>query len=189
MLNQNQPSAPSTVDCLVPTGSESIPAVPKPAEPTHVAPPHSPEQHAEVMRMFNQYALDPYSETRIRDPISERWSRTVIRDHMVKVYMEADKDNRNKTIPQWLNILIANVSNHLLKLAEDCGSYCHCHLEQVICDCRLVQAWNTYVRNVDFMNAFKASTGIQTYVYHLHQREFKNLTRAHRDHPALEPFG
>ena len=72
--------------------------------------------------MFNKYGVDPYSETWIRDPFSERWSTSVTRHHMVQLYMEADKDNWKKKIRQWLNIQIANVSNNLLKLAEDCGS-------------------------------------------------------------------
>ena len=117
MLNQDQLGAPSTVDCLVPTGSEPIPAVPKPAVPPPVAPPHSPEQHAEVLRMFQKYGLDPYSETWIRDATSERHSRSVIRNHMEMMYMGADKESRNSNNLQWLNIQIASVSHHLLTLA------------------------------------------------------------------------
>ena len=128
-------------------------------------------------------------ETWIRDPINERHSRSVIRNHMERMYMGADKDNWNKNIPQSLNIQIANVSNHLLKLAEDCGSYSHCRLEQILCACRLVQARHKDVRNVDVMDAFKAAKGIQTHVYHQHHKEFKNFTRAHTTHPALAPFG
>ena len=86
MLNQDQLSAPSTVDCLVPKGSEPILAVPKPAVPARVAPPHTPQQHAEVLRMLQKYALDIQSETWIRDPTNERYSRRVIRDHMEKMY-------------------------------------------------------------------------------------------------------
>ena len=127
LFNQDHVSAASTQECLL---NLPIPPSPKPAVPPPVAPPHSPEQHAEVLRMSKKYGLDTYSETRIRDPISEIWSGSVSRDHMVKLYMEADKDNWNKTNPQWLRIQIANVSNHLLKLAEDCGSYPHCHQEK-----------------------------------------------------------
>ena len=138
MLNPDQLSAPSTVEYIVPTGSEPIFAVPKPVVPPPVAPPHFPEQHAEVLRMFQKYGLDPDSETWIRDPINERHSRSVIRNNMEMMYMGADKNNWNKTIPLSLNIQIANVSNHLPKLAEDCGSYSPCHIEQIICACRLV---------------------------------------------------
>ena len=95
VLSQDQCSAPSTVDCLVPKGSELIPALPKPAVPAPVPPPHTPEQDAEVLRMFQKYALDIHLETWIRDPTNERYSRRVIRNNMEKLHREADKDNWN----------------------------------------------------------------------------------------------
>ena len=94
--------------------------------------PHTPAQHDEMTAQFKLYGLDPESAYWIRDSCNETQSKDVIRRHMEKLYLEADRGNRNREVPKHCNIQIATVSYALMKLADICGYYTHSHLH-ILC--------------------------------------------------------
>ena len=123
LLNQDNLSVASTQQCI------SLPIPQRPLAPPPRPPPHTPEQHAEILAGFGRHGLDPDSACYIRDVESETMNKHQIRRHMENLFYGADRPNWNRQVPRNYNILISNVSLQLKVLAETCGSYSHSHLK------------------------------------------------------------
>ena len=82
---------------------------------------------------------------------------------MERLYKKANKEQWNKRIPWNINVQIANVSNHLKKLAKECCQYSNNHLQTFAKGCKMLKSWHKGVRNTGMMDVFKKDKGQPTF--------------------------